>query len=393
MSPDKKIGRNDPCPCGSHKKYKKCCGANSSLPMHPVLMVRQIPFKDIPPEAQATIEVQKIKEAERIKQFGHVRPLISTNYQGNKAVAVGSKLHLSPKWKTFHDFLFDYIWTVFGNDWGNAELKKPYEEQHPLLHWYKSIRELKAKTVKEPGKVFPTTATGPVMAYIALAYDLYTMDHHLKLKNHLIERLKIKKQFQGARYETYVSAAVIRGGFDLNLEDETDPSTSHCEFNAIHKILKTPYSVEAKSRHREGYLGQDGAQKPLEEINAEIWDLLKKALRKRADNERIIFIDINVPPLRGNLFESEAMKQVSFQMRKLESVLKPCPPAFIFFTNHPYHYVGDTAPEPGKTVIFTTLNNAEFKKNDPSILSRYPALKELVYSVINHIKVPTDLDF
>ncbi|MBI3980106.1 MAG: SEC-C domain-containing protein, partial [Chloroflexi bacterium] len=21
-----KIGRNDPCPCGSDKKYKKCCG-------------------------------------------------------------------------------------------------------------------------------------------------------------------------------------------------------------------------------------------------------------------------------------------------------------------------------------------------------------------------------
>ena len=26
----KKIGRNDPCPCGSGKKYKKCCGANNS---------------------------------------------------------------------------------------------------------------------------------------------------------------------------------------------------------------------------------------------------------------------------------------------------------------------------------------------------------------------------
>jgi Preprotein translocase subunit SecA (ATPase, RNA helicase) len=23
-----KIGRNDPCPCGSGKKYKKCCGKN-----------------------------------------------------------------------------------------------------------------------------------------------------------------------------------------------------------------------------------------------------------------------------------------------------------------------------------------------------------------------------
>jgi len=23
---ENKIGRNDPCPCGSNKKYKKCCG-------------------------------------------------------------------------------------------------------------------------------------------------------------------------------------------------------------------------------------------------------------------------------------------------------------------------------------------------------------------------------
>jgi len=26
---EKTVGRNDPCPCGSGKKYKKCCGANT----------------------------------------------------------------------------------------------------------------------------------------------------------------------------------------------------------------------------------------------------------------------------------------------------------------------------------------------------------------------------
>ena len=25
-----KVGRNDPCPCGSGKKYKKCCGLNET---------------------------------------------------------------------------------------------------------------------------------------------------------------------------------------------------------------------------------------------------------------------------------------------------------------------------------------------------------------------------
>ncbi len=27
VNKEEKIGRNDPCPCGSGKKYKKCCGA------------------------------------------------------------------------------------------------------------------------------------------------------------------------------------------------------------------------------------------------------------------------------------------------------------------------------------------------------------------------------
>lgn len=26
--PARKVGRNEPCPCGSGKKYKKCCGLN-----------------------------------------------------------------------------------------------------------------------------------------------------------------------------------------------------------------------------------------------------------------------------------------------------------------------------------------------------------------------------
>jgi uncharacterized protein YecA (UPF0149 family) len=27
--PPEKVGRNDPCPCGSGKKFKKCCGAGA----------------------------------------------------------------------------------------------------------------------------------------------------------------------------------------------------------------------------------------------------------------------------------------------------------------------------------------------------------------------------
>ncbi|MFC2021620.1 SEC-C metal-binding domain-containing protein [Chloroflexota bacterium] len=34
MNNRQKVGRNDPCPCGSGKKYKKCCGAQLSTGMN-----------------------------------------------------------------------------------------------------------------------------------------------------------------------------------------------------------------------------------------------------------------------------------------------------------------------------------------------------------------------
>lgn len=32
INPYKDVGRNDPCPCGSEKKFKQCCGRNGSIP-------------------------------------------------------------------------------------------------------------------------------------------------------------------------------------------------------------------------------------------------------------------------------------------------------------------------------------------------------------------------
>ena len=49
--PNKKIGRNDPCPCGSGKKYKKCC-----LPKNEVLLQGAV-FSDVNAEfADCTLD-------------------------------------------------------------------------------------------------------------------------------------------------------------------------------------------------------------------------------------------------------------------------------------------------------------------------------------------------
>jgi hypothetical protein len=124
-----KVGRNDPCPCGSGKKFKKCHGA--SMP--------QIPMKTQLPDPEALRkELARIQalHKQRQQQQGFGKSIVTTVFEGYRIVAVGGKVFHSRSWKTFHDFLFDYIKMLLGSDWGNAELKKPREERHPILNWY-----------------------------------------------------------------------------------------------------------------------------------------------------------------------------------------------------------------------------------------------------------------
>jgi len=210
-----------------------------------------------------------------------------------------------------------------------------------------------------------------------------------------VNRLKLKEQFQGARYETYVAAAFVRGGFDVELEDEGDRQTTHCEFTATHQATGAKYSVEAKSRHRPGLLGQPGSPKPFDEIKADVSTLIARALRKRADYERVIFIDVNVPPQESSIFEAEWFVKVASQLELLEAGQRPdnpLPAAFVFFTNHPYHYVGADAPEPGRTAVLSGINMPDFRPPDTGILARkYPAIFDLFNSLLQHTEIPDEI--
>ena len=81
----------------------------------------------------------------------------------------------------------------------------------------------------------------------------------------MVRRLKDPGQFQGAYYELIVANALIRAGFELTLEDQSDGLTKHCEFAAISKRTGTHYWVEAKMRGVSGLLGRtdkDGTSDP-----------------------------------------------------------------------------------------------------------------------------------
>lgn len=140
---------------------------------------------------------------------------------------------------------------VLGANWGNEELKKPLSDRHPILRWYHHLGQHQRRFITTPGKVHSAIMTGAAAAYLGLAYDLYALDHNAELQKRLIARLKNVGGFPGARYETFVAAAMIRAGFDLEFEDEQDGSSSHCEFTATSKATGRRFSVEAKHRESE----------------------------------------------------------------------------------------------------------------------------------------------
>lgn len=384
-----KIGRNEKCPCGSGLKYKRCCWVPPELRPQE----RTASFGSLSAEGQRiVIELQQRADEYR-RKYGHVRPIIAIDHMGSKFVAVGNRLLYKKTWKTVHDFLIHYLQLVFGKEWWHAELQKPFTKRHPVLQWHHHLCEqFKLLPESPPGTIHSSNTTGPIAAYLALAYDLYILAHHTLLRERLIRRLKMSDQFQGARYETYVVASCVKAGFTVALEDETDSAVSHCEFTATHTQTGSSYSVEAKSRHRPGLLGQSGVAPPLDQVNADVYVLLQKALRKRAVHDRIVFIDVNVPPHEGRVFEAEWFKQVVEQVGRLERsqlISNPWPPAFVFFTNHPFHYVGADAPEPRRSTLCTAINMADFKQPDASIIVRkYPAIKELSDSLLNHTEIP-----
>lgn len=144
-----KIGRNEPCPCGSGKKFKKCCGRP------PMTAASQL-SPDFVQRMELELARTEAREHVRRRQQGLGRPIVSFEANGHRFVAVGKELRWNKNWRTFTDFLFDYIKILLTPEWGNAELKKSDSERHPLISWYRLLCEVQKKsalTRKSPNEI------------------------------------------------------------------------------------------------------------------------------------------------------------------------------------------------------------------------------------------------
>jgi hypothetical protein len=348
-----KIGRNDPCFCGSKRKFKHCHGR----PQHelPNLVAQAKLQKSIMEQARRHLERHKTQELQRQKQQGLGRPIISAEFKEYRLVAVADKAYTG-KWKTFADFLGFYIKDVLAGEWGNAEIAKPFADRHPVMQWYDKICRLQAAHAKQKGELFTTPLTGAASAYNRLAYNLYLIAHNGKdIQTRLFERLKDKNNFQGAFFETQVAAWLIKAGFELEFEDESDRSSTHCEFTATHIATGEKFSVEAKSREIQATMSS----------REKLVRKLHQALEKKANHKRLVFLNLNKPLLTPEAAE-QAMDRAERLVAKAERDTingAPAPEAYVCITNMNDQYVLDTATV-AMIVLFRGFKIPDFMGNN-----------------------------
>lgn len=341
---------------------------------------------------------------QRELEQGHVPSIKSAVWDGQRVVVVGNRLYGPGKWKTFIDFLGFYMMLKFTTEWGNAEIAKPADERHPVVIWYQDICEFQRKHAgtRNADGIYSADMTGSVYAYYSLAYDLYVLEHLSLLEPVMMKRLRNREQFHGARYEAFVAATFLRSGFTVELENERDELHTHCEFTAKDRQTQRAFSVEAKTRARDGTMGRAGDfQDPG--CDAKINRPLRDALRKEAKFERIIFIDANMPPDEAPLVEKDWFKAAFTSMQLFEAredPAQPYPPAFMFLTNRPDHYVRNTATAASKLYAFTAIKRPEFKRDDTQpdadawrdIEADHPEFLELRKTLEFRNSIPNDFD-
>jgi hypothetical protein len=130
---------------------------------------------------------------------------------------------------------------------------------------------------------------------ISLAFDVYLLKNAGALDGKLVNRLKIKDQYQGARYEITVASIFIKAGWTIEWCKEK-PGIKIPEFIAKSPDGKHKMVVEAKSKHRDGILHKGGVFDPTNAEKGNMLYLFNEAIGKETFGlPYSIFLDLNSP--------------------------------------------------------------------------------------------------
>ena len=293
---------------------------------------------------------QRQHELNMQRNYGYVKPILSSLFRGMRLVAIKNRIHWSESWKTVPDFLFEYIVVVLGRDWFISEFEKPFEQRHIIAQWRQKAHEYLLAHQVAGKKIHGIFMNGLTRAYLILAYELFVLDMHEALQLEVVRRLKLPTDFQGALHELFVASTMIKAGFELTFEDEHDKTVKHVEFIAKHRTTGITVAVEAKSRHRLNSLGFKGGSEGGTSKSMNIKPILRKAFGKKPNLPYVIFVDVNLPysnqsklRLTDRPWVIEASDVLDSLHHDLGYTLEPYNQ--IIISNHPHLYNDENIPD------------------------------------------------
>ncbi len=258
----KKVGRNDPCPCGSGKKYKKCCGRDVAGGPQPPPFDRRIMERDL----------LALKQTIEGKNFGSVEEM-------NRYIEQMNRTGKMPQWtpktplEQAQDLIFEALETVgkkrlelteqalkISSDCADAYVLLAEEKAQNLeeaVSLYESgvkagERALGKKIFQEEaGHFWGTVETRPYMrARAGLAQCLWLMGKREEAISHYQELLKLNtNDNQGIRYLLAVSLLEM-GKIDALEEllgQYDEPTAAWLYTKALVAYVKQGDSAEARN--------------------------------------------------------------------------------------------------------------------------------------------------
>lgn len=321
------MGRNQPCRCGSGKKYKKCCMSRNQEPVP----------KEVMEYFQKVIGRQNFMKNAGI-HINYVKPVL---FQGKKVFALGNKVYtnINPN-ETFHTFLINILKAELGQEWLSAQSALPVKERHFIAICLEKLGEwiIKNQTTADRvnENVWGAKPDGYSKTLLLLAFDVCSLIHTQKLPKSLLDRLKTKDHYQGARYEIAIASIFARLNCDIQFTDEKSKS-KRCEFIALHRETKTSLAVEVKSKKRKGVLHEIGLLPALEILLSArvIRRMFTDALEQNPkDTPFATFIDVNCPltpniPLEDKQWVKDAKNLVAKKLKNLPPEEYPLNFAFL----------------------------------------------------------------
>jgi hypothetical protein len=313
-----------------------------------------------------------MKRQSQIARWGEDGPPINTVVKGRRIVASYNQLLQLSEDASYHDFLGFYIKHALGEDWWSAEAQLPDQRAHQLILWQRKVQEFQLKHWDGAG-IQGAPIKGMIGHYYRIAFDLHTLRHKGLLQERLLNRLRNRGNFQGARYEMAVCAAFVRAGFDIQLEDESQSPHKVCELVATHRASGASYAVEAKSRHVPGVLGHPRDRSRRSDKEPRVSSAIKDALKKVAAHPRVICVDVNYPVPKEMTGPLTWGPRVRRQLNALAALGRG--PAVLIFTNLPHHYLHDDELVRGSEFMIMGLNEEKFDPRDFAGVDRnFPGL-------------------